>query len=49
MASIQLLGDEGVFEITDYTTASDWERFISSLEEILTDWKISKQRDQANS
>lgn len=32
----------GVFEITDYTTASDWERFIASLEEILTDWKLHK-------
>lgn len=34
-----------VFEITDYTTASDWERFIASLEEILIEWKLNKQSD----
>lgn len=34
---------EGVFEITDYTTASDWERFTSGLEEILSEWKLNKQ------
>ncbi|XP_052237519.1 rab3 GTPase-activating protein catalytic subunit-like isoform X2 [Dreissena polymorpha] len=33
--------DEGdVFEITDFTTASDWERFISRVEEILHEWKL---------
>lgn len=32
-----------VFEITDYTTASDWERFIAGLEETLTEWKLHKQ------
>lgn len=36
----QLLQGGGVFEITDYTTASDWERFIAGLEEILGDWKL---------
>uniref|UniRef100_A0A6G1SI09 Rab3 GTPase-activating protein catalytic subunit n=1 Tax=Aceria tosichella TaxID=561515 RepID=A0A6G1SI09_9ACAR len=39
---------EGVFEITDYTTASDWERFISSLEEILSEWKLNKQSENIN-
>uniref|UniRef100_A0A0B7ASM6 Rab3 GTPase-activating protein catalytic subunit n=1 Tax=Arion vulgaris TaxID=1028688 RepID=A0A0B7ASM6_9EUPU len=29
-----------VFEITDFTTASDWERFIARLEEILHEWKL---------
>ncbi|KAL5005916.1 hypothetical protein ScPMuIL_017074 [Solemya velum] len=29
-----------VFEITDFTTASEWERFISRLEEILHGWKL---------
>lgn len=32
-----------VFEITDYTTASDWERFISNLEDILTQWNLNNQ------
>ncbi|XP_041431611.1 rab3 GTPase-activating protein catalytic subunit isoform X1 [Xenopus laevis] len=29
-----------VFEITDFTTASEWERFISKVEEVLTEWKL---------
>uniref|UniRef100_A0A8C9YAE8 Rab3 GTPase-activating protein catalytic subunit n=1 Tax=Sander lucioperca TaxID=283035 RepID=A0A8C9YAE8_SANLU len=29
-----------VFEITDFTTASDWERFVSRVEEVLNDWKL---------
>ncbi|XP_010212834.1 PREDICTED: rab3 GTPase-activating protein catalytic subunit [Tinamus guttatus] len=29
-----------VFEITDFTTASEWERFISRIEEVLNDWKL---------
>ncbi|XP_048835815.1 rab3 GTPase-activating protein catalytic subunit isoform X1 [Brienomyrus brachyistius] len=29
-----------VFEITDFTTASEWERFISRVEETLNDWKL---------
>ncbi|EPQ09356.1 Rab3 GTPase-activating protein catalytic subunit [Myotis brandtii] len=29
-----------VFELTDFTTASEWERFISRVEEILNDWKL---------
>ncbi|ESP04825.1 hypothetical protein LOTGIDRAFT_211630 [Lottia gigantea] len=29
-----------VFEITDFTTASDWERFIARFEEILHEWKL---------
>lgn len=42
----QIFQGGGVFEITDYTTASDWERFIASLEEILTDWKLQKHSNQ---
>ncbi|XP_071792280.1 rab3 GTPase-activating protein catalytic subunit-like isoform X2 [Asterias amurensis] len=30
-----------VFEITDFTTASDWERFIARLEQIIHDWKLT--------
>uniref|UniRef100_A0A671Q419 Rab3 GTPase-activating protein catalytic subunit n=1 Tax=Sinocyclocheilus anshuiensis TaxID=1608454 RepID=A0A671Q419_9TELE len=33
-----------VFEITDFTTASEWERFISRLEELLNDWKLIGSR-----
>ncbi|CAF0846918.1 unnamed protein product [Didymodactylos carnosus] len=33
--------EEEIFEIVDYTTASDWERFISRIEEILTEWKLN--------
>ncbi|XP_047465417.1 rab3 GTPase-activating protein catalytic subunit isoform X2 [Mugil cephalus] len=30
-----------VFEITDFTTASEWERFVSRVEEVLNDWKLT--------
>ncbi|KAJ8247119.1 hypothetical protein GJAV_G00258960 [Gymnothorax javanicus] len=29
-----------VFEITDFTTASEWERFVSRVEAVLNDWKL---------
>lgn len=32
--------DGDVFEITDFTTASEWERFIAQLEEVLHEWKL---------
>lgn len=44
----KLIMENPVFEITDYTTASNWERFTALIEEILTQWglnKNSKQRD----
>jgi Rab3 GTPase-activating protein catalytic subunit len=28
------------FQITDFTTASEWERRISKVEEVLNDWKL---------
>ncbi|XP_037547652.1 rab3 GTPase-activating protein catalytic subunit [Nematolebias whitei] len=31
-----------VFEITDFTTASEWERFVSRVEEVLTDWRLTE-------
>lgn len=43
-----LIKGRGVFEITDHTTASDWERFIANIEEILTDWKLNKRLDVSN-
>lgn len=30
-----------VFEINDYTTASNWERFIALVEEIITQWSLN--------
>ncbi|EDO49526.1 predicted protein, partial [Nematostella vectensis] len=30
-----------VFEITDFTTASEWERFIARLEEVLHEWMLA--------
>lgn len=38
-----LLQGGEVFEITDYTTASEWEKFIAHLEETLTEWDLNKQ------
>ncbi|GFY76264.1 rab3 GTPase-activating protein catalytic subunit [Trichonephila inaurata madagascariensis] len=32
--------DQDVFEITDFTTASEWERFISRIEEVFHEWKL---------
>ena len=32
--------DSEVFEITDFTTASEWERFIAQLEEVIHEWKL---------
>ncbi|XP_038160458.1 rab3 GTPase-activating protein catalytic subunit [Cyprinodon tularosa] len=31
-----------VFEITDFTTASEWERFVSRVEEVLNEWKLTE-------
>lgn len=32
--------DENVFEIHDFSTSSDWERFIADLEEIFIQWEL---------
>jgi Rab3 GTPase-activating protein catalytic subunit len=29
-----------VFEITDFTTSTEWERFIARLEEVIREWKL---------
>ncbi|GAV09841.1 hypothetical protein RvY_19316 [Ramazzottius varieornatus] len=31
-----------VFEITDFTTASDWERLIARLEDVINEWKLPR-------
>ena len=38
MVDIEL--EPELFEITNFTTASEWERFISKVEEVLNDWKL---------
>ncbi|XP_065051656.1 rab3 GTPase-activating protein catalytic subunit-like [Rhopilema esculentum] len=35
-----------VFEITDFTTASDWERFIAKLEDIICSWDLDKSHKE---
>ncbi|XP_071844702.1 rab3 GTPase-activating protein catalytic subunit-like isoform X2 [Apostichopus japonicus] len=30
-----------VFEITDFTAASEWERFVARLEQVIHDWKLT--------
>lgn len=39
--------DEQVFDINDFTTASDWEKFISDLEQVLRQWGLSAGGRQA--
>lgn len=39
--------EEEVFEITDFTTASEWERFISQFEEILRQWDLNAKPTQS--
>ena len=36
-----------IFEITDFTTASDWERFINDFEEIIRHWNLSNGQFKA--
>ncbi|XP_046346291.1 rab3 GTPase-activating protein catalytic subunit-like [Haliotis rufescens] len=43
MNSIGADEDADVFEITDFTTASDWERFIARFEEIIHEWKLANR------
>jgi hypothetical protein len=38
MVDIEL--EPELFEITNFTTASEWERFISKVEEVLNNWKL---------
>uniref|UniRef100_A0AAV2JXF0 Rab3 GTPase-activating protein catalytic subunit n=1 Tax=Knipowitschia caucasica TaxID=637954 RepID=A0AAV2JXF0_KNICA len=39
-STVIMIAETEVFEITDFTTASEWERFVSKLEEVLNDWKL---------
>jgi hypothetical protein len=33
--------DHEIFDINDFTTASDWERFIVRIEELINEWKLN--------
>lgn len=44
-----LLQGGEVFEILDHTTATDWERFVANVEEVLTEWKLNKQSEGSRS
>lgn len=33
--------DHEIFDINDFTTASDWERFIVQIEELVNEWKLN--------
>jgi hypothetical protein len=41
--------DHEIFDINDFTTASDWERFIVQIEELITEWKINTSEALVNS
>ena len=41
--------DEEIFEINDFSTSSDWERFIADIEEILTQWNLTNSLDNKDS
>lgn len=36
--------DHEIFDINDFTTASDWERFIVQIEETINEWKLNSTR-----
>lgn len=38
-----------IFDINDFTTASDWEKFISDLEQVLRHWGLSSGKQKAGS
>ena len=40
--------DEEIFEINDFSTSSDWERFIADIEEILTHWNLTNSVDNSS-
>ena len=41
--------DHEIFDINDFTTASDWERFVVHLEELITTWKINGNNNNNSS
>lgn len=41
--------EEEVFEITDFTTSSEWERFAARLEQLLIEWKLDGTNKKTSS
>ena len=39
--------DSDVFDINDFTTASDWEKFVSDLEQTLRQWDLSSDHHKS--
>ena len=39
--AVNIKTEEDVFEITDFTNSSDWERFITQMEEAITNWQLN--------
>lgn len=35
--------DEEIFEITDFTCVTDWERFVNDLESRIRDWQLNDE------
>lgn len=35
--------DEEIFEITDFTCVTDWERFVGDLESRIRDWQLNDE------
>ncbi|XP_063615005.1 rab3 GTPase-activating protein catalytic subunit-like [Penaeus indicus] len=44
MMETQDADDQEVFEIVDFTTASEWERFIAAVEEAVHEWHLAGER-----
>ncbi|KAK7063295.1 Rab3 GTPase-activating protein catalytic subunit, partial [Halocaridina rubra] len=40
----QYAEDQEVFEIVDFTTASEWERFIAAVEEAVHEWRLTGEK-----
>lgn len=37
----KLTKEEDVFEITDFTNSSDWEKFTSGIEDVISEWNLN--------
>lgn len=40
--------DHEIFDINDFTTASDWERFVVQIEELINEWKLNASNTEFN-
>ena len=41
--------DHEIFDINDFTTACDWERFIVQIEDTINEWKLNSANLNAQS